>query len=393
MYNLNIERSILASVIFDPAEFEVVASRLKADDFYLPFHQSLFRAMAALEAEEKPIEDEFIRAKLMKEGKFDEIAMLDMLSANPITALNHYIDELKAKSKKRIMTMMAYDILNGVKEENYDVDDIIDEFEALEDRDSDDIEHIEIEDLMSATYPPTEMMLTGVGAIDNYFKGIGLGYLYTINGRPGAGKSTLSLQMMSTISKRFKTMFVSLEMNDKLVQKIFHRVPPPSSMTIDFKSFDITDITRSIKRGAKNGVRVVLIDSLMQVRNNALKGASRTEQLTDIANRLLELKNKLDITIILIVQASKENQNTKSLTVKGSGDVEYIADVNMQIYKEDEDEQKRVVGCSKSRLGIEGKTTTKVFEHNGLFQGTDGYFLDDGLPITGNSDSKKGVLE
>ena len=97
MYNLNIERAVLSAVIFDPETSEEIAAKLKPHDFYLPFHQHVFAAMEELSVEEKPLDDEFLRSKLNSMGKFDEVAMLDLLSANPITNTAAYLKEIKAK--------------------------------------------------------------------------------------------------------------------------------------------------------------------------------------------------------------------------------------------------------------------------------------------------------
>ena len=61
MYNLNIERAVLSAIIFDPQIFEELAAKLKAHDFYLPFHQHLFSAMEELAREDKPIDEEFLK--------------------------------------------------------------------------------------------------------------------------------------------------------------------------------------------------------------------------------------------------------------------------------------------------------------------------------------------
>lgn len=53
MYNLNIERAVLSAIIFDPQIFEDIATSLKVKDFYLPFHQYIFKAMEELAREDK----------------------------------------------------------------------------------------------------------------------------------------------------------------------------------------------------------------------------------------------------------------------------------------------------------------------------------------------------
>ena len=108
MYNLNIERAVLSAIIFDPEIYEEIAAKLSHQDFYLPFHQHVFSAMEELSREEKPIDEEFLRSKLVSMGKFDEVAMLDLLSANPISNTAAYLTEIKAKSSKRALATLAY---------------------------------------------------------------------------------------------------------------------------------------------------------------------------------------------------------------------------------------------------------------------------------------------
>jgi len=53
LHNLNIERAVLSSILFDPSLYEDVASKIKPRDFYLPDHRSIFEAMEVLEREDK----------------------------------------------------------------------------------------------------------------------------------------------------------------------------------------------------------------------------------------------------------------------------------------------------------------------------------------------------
>ena len=73
MYNLNIERAVLSSLLFDPYshESETVLSSLSLYDFYLPFHQHFFSSVYQLIKEEKPVDEEFVKSSLASDGKFD----------------------------------------------------------------------------------------------------------------------------------------------------------------------------------------------------------------------------------------------------------------------------------------------------------------------------------
>nr|MBL0721716.1 replicative DNA helicase [Sulfurovaceae bacterium] len=126
MYNLNIEKAVLSAIIFDPEIFEEIASKLDAKDFYLPFHQYIFEAMNELLIAEKPIDEEFLRNKLIKLGKFDETAMLGILSADPISNTMAYLDEIKSKSVKRALATLATEIKKVTIEDDLPTDEIMD---------------------------------------------------------------------------------------------------------------------------------------------------------------------------------------------------------------------------------------------------------------------------
>jgi len=118
LYNLNIERAVLSAIIFDSEIFEEIAARLNSEDFYLPFHQHLFRAMEHLMSAEKPIDEEFLRKELQKMGKFEELPMVEVLSANPITDTKSYVEEIKALASKRSLVTLATEIKKLTVEEN-----------------------------------------------------------------------------------------------------------------------------------------------------------------------------------------------------------------------------------------------------------------------------------
>lgn len=128
MYNPNIERALLSCILFDPGHESVqqLFAQLSSEDFYLPFHQHFFSACYRLQAEGKPIDDEFIRALLLREGNFDEISMLDILSASPITNVTAYVTELKEKSQVRKLAMLSSSIRQQLIEDDVPPMEVID---------------------------------------------------------------------------------------------------------------------------------------------------------------------------------------------------------------------------------------------------------------------------
>ncbi len=125
MYNLNIERAVLSAIIFDPNIFEEIASKLHSNDFYLPFHQYLFSAIEELSIEEKPIDEEFLRAKLLSMNTFNETGMLEVLAANPISNTSAYLSEIKSKASKRALVSLATEIKKVTIEDDLPTEEIM----------------------------------------------------------------------------------------------------------------------------------------------------------------------------------------------------------------------------------------------------------------------------
>jgi len=109
-YNLNIERAVLSSIIFDPSLYEDVAAVLKPEDFYHPFHKNLFRAMEELFKDDQPIDVEFLKEKLSIKNQFDENEFLEVLATNPLSNTTAYVKEIKEKAIKRELDKVALNI-------------------------------------------------------------------------------------------------------------------------------------------------------------------------------------------------------------------------------------------------------------------------------------------
>lgn len=120
LYNLTFERSVLSSIVFDPASFKEIS--LDAADFYLAAHQKIYEAMAWLDKEDKPIDEEFIKSYLTHQRSFDERAMVEILTANPISNVREYVAQIKAFSQKRALWLLG---INLQKQEFHEVSEAI----------------------------------------------------------------------------------------------------------------------------------------------------------------------------------------------------------------------------------------------------------------------------
>ena len=202
MYNINIERAVLSAIIFDPEIYEEIAAKLNPNDFYLPFHQHVFVAMEELSREEKPIDEEFLKSKLQSMGKFDEVAMLDLLSANPITNTSAYINEIKAKASKRALATLATEIKKVTIEDDLPAEEVMNLvekklYEITQNNTNDDFRDSkeitlsmldEINRLKALGNSKLIGVDTGFKNLNDKTSGFGKGDLVIIAARPAMGK-------------------------------------------------------------------------------------------------------------------------------------------------------------------------------------------------------------
>jgi replicative DNA helicase len=131
LYSLSVEKAVLNSLLFDPLQFETVdLTALKSEDFYLPAHQSIFKAMQELYFSDAPIDEMFIKKRLEKEGTYEESPFLEVLAASPISNLPAYIEELQEKSKKRSLVKLSSKIQSSIVEKDIDSLEVIDTLES-----------------------------------------------------------------------------------------------------------------------------------------------------------------------------------------------------------------------------------------------------------------------
>lgn len=194
-YNLNIERGLLSAIIFDPILLKNISMKVKPDDLYLPFHQKVFSAMKDLDAEDKPIDEEFLKFRLNKSDDFDEVSMLDILASNPITNIDAYIDDLLERSNRRKLSSVILRYrreLHETSENSFKIkSDLIQQLEYFEDNRKSTVKPMSILDIEEEKiFFYTEDWLP-----------IPKNTITIIGGMGGASKSALVLQLLMRIIK------------------------------------------------------------------------------------------------------------------------------------------------------------------------------------------------
>ncbi|MDF1882236.1 replicative DNA helicase [Sulfurimonas sp. MAG313] len=383
LYNINIERSVLNSIIFEPSQFDDVEAKLNTDDFYLPAHQEIYTAMKELHRESMPIDEEFIKKRLNAKKRFDEAVLLDILSSNPISNTIAYVDEIKDKAIKRHLLTLTTEIKKVTMEEDLPSAEVIDIVEKKLYEITQANQNVDFKDAPTMTFDTMEYIKemksrgnsvlvgvdTGFAELNKMTTGFGKGDLVIIAARPAMGKTSFALNMVLHQMKLGNGVaFFSLEMPAEqlmlrllsadtsiFLQKLrvgdlndeeWSRLNTSMDMMNKSKLFvdDGAGVTinqlRSKLRKLKSQhpeIEMCVIDYL-QIMQTA--GRDRQAEVSEISRGLKMLARELEMPIVALSQLNRgvESRNDKRpmlSDIRESGAIEQDADIIMFVYRDD----------------------------------------------------------
>lgn len=312
-YNVNIERAILSTILYEPQNYEEIALGLRSEHFYHPFHKALYQTIQEINGK-YPIDEEFIRQKY-KGVEFDNDSFFEVLSTTPLPNTIPYKEELaELYTKREMLTALneAKKALLGGKSINQVKEAIASEI----DRDGVHKKHKTLGEWYDyyETQPPMAKFDTGVSIIDQGLDGLEAGQLILIGGDPEAGKTVLGVQILKTIIKHSPAVFYSLEFTIRHFirkQVSIHGkeyVQNQHNLIVINDEDSISDIADSIRMYAKQGYKFVLIDSQMRLVSDS--GRTVEEEETRKFSVLAKLAHRLEIVIILIFQTAKGQEKS-----------------------------------------------------------------------------------
>ncbi len=384
LHNINIERSVLSSILFTPASFEEVAASIKARDFYLPAHKYIFEAMEECERTDLPIDEEFVKKKLKQEERFDEDAMLEILSTNPLPSIKAYVEELREKSIKRELVKLTAEIKEVAVEKDLPSSEVIDLVQQKlyqitadnsnkEFRDSPEMTHATLEHILEMKKRGNAGVVglnTGFAELNRLTTGFGDGDLIIVAARPAMGKTALTLNLAQQVLDDNKGVAIfSLEMpaEQLMLRMLSAKTSIPlqkmkvgdmsddewsrlnsAADTMSGKKLFVDDngnVTihnvRSKLRKLKTQhpeIALCVIDYLQLMTGTGNK--DRHQEVSDISRGLKLLARELEMPIIALSQLNRgvENRNDKRpmmSDIRESGAIEQDADLIMFVYRDD----------------------------------------------------------
>ena len=191
LYNLDLERAILNSILQDNTIYNEVNHILNSDDFYLPFHQEVFKAIETILKEKDFFDEYFLQEELTKREKFNEELFFEILSITPLAnelAIEYAknVKELSLKRKLHFLFKKA-----SIETENKNTLELIEEVK----KELEDLEKNNTNTFKISTYSMGKAKNKKIEFILKDFLPIPKRAITLLSAKGGSGKSWLVIQL------------------------------------------------------------------------------------------------------------------------------------------------------------------------------------------------------
>ncbi|NKQ40303.1 MAG: replicative DNA helicase, partial [Sulfurovum sp.] len=362
--------------------------------------------------EEKPVDEEFLRKKLHAAGKYDEVAMIDILSSNPITNTKAYLEEIKAKANKRSLVTLATEIKKVTIEDDLEATDVMNLVEkklyeitqesmSNDFRDSAGITLSMMDDINRMKELGNSKLIgvdTGFRNLNDKTSGFGKGDLVIIAARPAMGKTALVLNMtLKAIERGEGVAFFSLEMPaEQLMLRILSAktsIPLQALRVGDLRdeqwsqlSSAVSEVSRQKlfvddggyatihhvrsklrKLKAQNPEITIAFIDYLQLMSGDGGREGRQQEISEISRGLKQLARELEMPIVALSQLnrgveSRDNKRPMLSDLRESGAIEQDADIILFVYRDDV-YREAIEKEREMRLKSEGKEYKSEFRN------------------------------
>ena len=363
-----------------------IAVLVSADDFYMPEHSEIYRAMQSMYLKSKNIDVVTLIEELVQSGTYDESGGREYLRlvAEAVPTASNAKDYAKIVASKAILRQLV-EAGEDISEAAYAGDD---EAEALleyaeskifriaERRENKNFVHIRdaliqvYDRLTKLSQDPDALrgMPTGFSALDNVIVGMGDSDLVLIGARPGMGKTSFVMNIATEAAiKTKKTVCVfNLEMAaDQLANRMLSseaqidsykmrsgnlepedwnaiahassRLSETELLIDDTPGITVTGMRSKLRRVKNLGLVVIDYLGLMQ---SDRRNDNRVQEVSEISRGLKLLAKELKVPVVCCAQLSRgpENRPDKRPVLsdlRDSGAIEQDADIVLFLYRDE----------------------------------------------------------
>ncbi len=417
--SLDVEASLLGSLLIDTDSFIKIADRLQAEDFFDERHRMIYIAMRSLHDKRSPIDILTLSEQLKNAGRLDMIGgasfLTELTNTVPTAAhLEQYAEIVAEKAIRRRLIMASEDIASVSLDENKSLQELIEEaetrlFDVSQKHVKQDI--TSLESILGDSFDRLDDLHrnkggirgipTGLADIDKQLAGLQRSDLVIVAARPSMGKTTLMLNMalnIATKAKQGAVLYFSLEMSkEQLVDRLlaaeagvdawklrtgeglndndFERLSAAMGELAeapifidDTSGITVSDLrTKARRLHHQHPLAAIMVDylQLMTGGSRFASQANRVQEISEISRSLKILARELNVPIVAASQLSRsvESRNPpipQLADLRESGAIEQDADIVTFIYRpyyydESADPNVTEIHIKKHRNGPTGK--------------------------------------
>lgn len=390
-HSIEAEQAVLGGILLDKDAWLKIVERIQADDFYRKDHETIFNAMAALEAEGKPYDIVTVAEWLENHQLLDQaggLAYLAALAENTPSASNiaAYADIVRKRSVLRQLINVTHDIgetvfnpMGRTSEEILEhAEQAVFEIAEQENRGRRNYQNIntllsgaldKIDELFRKKNPITGVE-TGFDDFDLKTGGLQSSDLIIVAGRPSMGKTAFAINIAehAAIKNNLTVAIFSMEMpaeqlairmiaslsrvdqhkirTGSLNDDDWPRLTSTVSMMQDKKIFidDTPALTPAELRARcrrmvrESGLDLVIIDYLQLMQVPGTK-ENRATEISEISRSLKAMAKELNVPVVALSQLNRSleqrpDKRPVMSDLRESGAIEQDADVITFIYRD-----------------------------------------------------------
>lgn len=390
--NIEMEQSLLGSLLIDKDAIIKIADTVVTDDFYKDKHQFIFESIKELYEKREPIDLLSLGSRLEEKKQLDTVGGRSYLSslANMVPTSSHvvhYAKTVQNKSTLRRLLKAASEITELGYQETEDVERLLDQSEQRLFSVSQKYlkrTFVPITDVLAEAFDRIDELhkesgkLRGVPTyfndLDNLLAGLQKSDLIILAARPSVGKTTLALDIARNVAIKAKEPvgIFSLEMSkEQLVDRLlcseagvdlwkmrtgklsdhgenddFTRINHAMGLLSEAKIYiddsansNVMEIrTKARRLQTEHGLSLIVIDYL-QLMEGRSRTENRVQEVSEISRNLKAIARELNVPVLALSQLSRGVEQRDShiprlSDLRDSGSIEQDADVVMFIYRE-----------------------------------------------------------
>lgn len=381
--NYEAEQSVIGIIMMDGKEaMQKVALKLNESDFHVTEFKSIYAACNKLFRIGKPIDAVTVTTLIGEE--YSKTILSAAQSTPTISNLNAYVDAVKDRAQKINAYNQASDFLRILEDEKPDAEEcqsiVSGIAKCFNEKSVQGAVNAEegFMNFLAQQDKPKEYITTGFSLLDRFLY-VERGDFVIVGGRPSAGKTAFTLQMLLHMSEKYKVGYFSLETKPA---KIFDRIISNYAWT-SFSKIKTNTLTDEDWRGITScydtfhqlnfeivpaagwsteqiksyseiaGFDIIFIDYMQLIKS---QGKDRVEKVTNISIDLHTMAQQSGISVVALSQLSRGGDGDADLTsLRDSGQIEQDADAVLFLNYDPDNPDERNLRIAKNKEGKIGR--------------------------------------